>query len=239
MNFEKINIGPYTFLKLKFNNANFIFSTGENGLNFNKNIAEGKENLNNIKKWFPLEKVCYLNQVHSSIVRNFKDGHKEGDAIITDKFNVAVGIFTADCVPILLYDKENHIAAAVHSGWKGTYKKIVIQTINKMKKDYASKEENIIVSIGPHIKKCCYEVSYDLINKFKEDKIYNHSNIQNRKNLDMEECILQQLSEVGMKSENIITMDLCTMCSSYPKFYSYRKQGNIGRQFSFIYLNKK
>lgn len=52
MNFEKINVGAYTFLKSEFKNANFIFSTGENHLNFNKNIDEGKENLNNIKKWF-------------------------------------------------------------------------------------------------------------------------------------------------------------------------------------------
>ncbi|MBY6762985.1 laccase, partial [Clostridium botulinum] len=50
MNFEKINVGAYTFLKSEFKNANFIFSTGENHLNFNKNIDEGKENLNNIKK---------------------------------------------------------------------------------------------------------------------------------------------------------------------------------------------
>ncbi len=239
MNFEKINVGAYTFLKSEFKNANFIFSTGENHLNFNKNIDEGKENLNNIKKWFLLEEVCYLDQVHSSIVRNFKDKDKEGDAIITNKFNRAVGVFTADCVPILLYDKENEAIGAVHSGWRGTYENIVINTLKKMKENYNTKAENIIASIGPHIKDCCYEVSYELINKFKEDKIYNDYNINYKRNLNMEACILAQLSNVGVKNENIIRANLCTMCSSDPKFYSYRKEGNIGRQFSFVYLNKQ
>lgn len=239
MNFEKINVGAYTFLKLEFKNANFIFSTGENHLNFNKNIYEGKKNLNNIKRWFSLEEVGYLNQIHSNIVRNFKDENKEGDAIITNKFNRAVGVFTADCVPILLYDKENEVVAAVHSGWRGTYEKIVIHTINKMKENYNTKTENIIASIGPHIKECCYEVSYELINKFKEDKIYNDYNISYNRNLNLEACILVQLSNIGVKNENIVRANLCTMCSSDPKFYSYRKEGNIGRQFSFVYLNKQ
>ncbi len=237
MNFEKVNVGSYIFLKLQFKNANFIFSTGENNLNLNKNIEEGKENLNNIKKWFPLQELFYLNQVHSSIVRNFNDEDKDGDAIVTNEFNKAVGIFTADCVPILLYDKENDAVAAVHSGWRGTYEKIVINTIKKMKGNYGTNPENIIVSIGPHIKECCYEVSWDLINKFKKDKIYSDYNISNKRNLNMEKCILAQLSYIGVKNENIIRADLCTMCSSDPKFYSYRKEGNVGRQISFIYLS--
>ncbi|WP_251860365.1 peptidoglycan editing factor PgeF [Clostridium sp. Marseille-Q2269] len=239
MNFKKINIDEYTFLKLKFKNANFIFSTSEKNLNFNKNIDEGKENLDNIKKWFAVEQVHYLNQIHSNIVRDYKEKDKEGDAVISDKFNNAVGVFTADCTPVLLYDEKNQVIAAVHSGWRGTYERIVIKTIDNMKNNYNTKVENIIAVIGPHIRDCCYEVSYDLINKFKEDKIYNDYNISNKRNLNMELCILAQLDSIGIKRENIMITDLCTMCNDNPKFYSYRKQGNIGRQFSFVYLSKQ
>ncbi len=91
--------------------------------------------------------------------------------------------------------------AAVHSGWRGTYEQIVISTINKMKENYGTNPKNIIVSIGPHIKECCYEVSWDLINKFKENKMYNDHNINNKRNLNMEKCILAQLSYIGLRAK--------------------------------------
>ena len=71
-------------------------------------------------------------------------------------------MFTADCVPVILVDKENEAIAAIHSGWKGTFSSIVTETILRMKEEYNSKAENIVAYIGPHIRQCCYEVSEDL-----------------------------------------------------------------------------
>ncbi len=115
--------------------------------------------------------VEYLQQIHSDktymynkYYENIKD--EEGDAIITIEKNVAVGVFTADCVPIIIVNEEKKVVAAVHSGWKGTFNSIVVNTINKMKEEYNINVANTKVYIGPHIRQCCYEVSEELKEKF-------------------------------------------------------------------------
>ena len=87
---------------------------------------------------------------------------KEGDAIITNVKNVIIGVFTADCVPVILVDEENKVIAAIHSGWRGTFESITLKTIKKMKEEFNTNEINIKAYIGPHIRKCCYEVSEEL-----------------------------------------------------------------------------
>ncbi|WP_050607107.1 peptidoglycan editing factor PgeF [Clostridium niameyense] len=239
MNFEKINIGQYTFLKFNYKRASFVFSTGEGNLKFNRGTKEGLDNLRNIKEWFNLKNVGYLNQIHSNIICEFKeDIHEEGDGIMTDKSSTAIGVFTADCVPILLYDSINNAIASVHSGWRGTYNHIVIESLKNMNKKYNTNAEDVVVCIGPHIGQCCYEVSYDLIQKFKEDKTYGHYKISNEKNyLNLQECIKAQLLKSGVRKENILTINMCTFCSKGYKFNSYRKTKNTAGQFSFVYIN--
>ncbi|MDP4179236.1 MAG: polyphenol oxidase family protein, partial [Bacillota bacterium] len=147
------------------------------------------------------------------------------------------GVFTADCVPVLLYDKKNDVISAVHSGWKGTLSCISVKALNLMKKEFGTQSENIIAYIGPHIGGCCYEVGKEVQDKFNECKTYDNIEIINNNKLDLEKCIIIQLTNEGVKKGNITSLNLCTFCDNKYELHSYRK-GNInyGRMFSFVYL---
>lgn len=234
---NKICIDNYEFLEYKVENANFIFSTAKGELNFNKSLEEGRNNIDKIKKWFEVEEVGFLNQIHSDKVFIYDNNVNSGDGLITNKKNVAIGVFTADCVPVLLFDKKNKIIAAVHSGWKGTLSCISVNALELLISEYGSNCEDIIVYIGPHIGGCCYEVGKEVQNKFNDCKLYENLGIIRNGKLDLEKCIKKQLTNKGVKTENINSLNLCTFCSDEYELYSYRKCSiNYGRMFSFVYL---
>jgi polyphenol oxidase len=222
------------------NHIEIVFFTAENGLTFNRRTEEGKENLSNIKKWFDVEKVVYLNQTHSNIVHKFHNNdeiiNSEGDGIITNNKNTAIGVFTADCVPIILVDSSKEVISAIHSGWRGTYDNIVGNAIRKMKESYGCKPEELHVYIGPHNRACCYEVSEELIHKFNENPLFNE-NINRGRKLNLEECIKIEILNEGVKKENINSTEQCTFCSKDLKLFSYRREDEKeGRMFSFVYI---
>ena len=88
-----------------------------------------------------------------------------GDAIVTKIKNIGIGILTADCAPILLYDPDKKIIGCIHSGWKGALNGIIKNTINKFK-ELGSKTNNLVAVIGPCIKKENYDVKIDFYEKF-------------------------------------------------------------------------
>jgi YfiH family protein len=235
MKIETIN--DYEFIKFKYENAIILFSTAKDRLNFNKNTEEGLVNLEMIKENYNLQAIGYLNQIHSDIIFNF-DGHiNDGDAIITDRIKIAIGVFTADCVPVILVDTKKGAIAAVHSGWKGTKALIVSKTIERLEENYGSNAVDIRAYIGPHIGSCCYEVSSELIEEFTSEDIYSNIKISNNNKLDLEKCITTQLLEKGIKEENITSTNTCTSCNKQYELYSYRTCRNKqGRMFSFVYL---
>lgn len=234
---KKIYISNQEFITIDENNINICFTTNYNNVNYKFDTNEGKLNLQNLKNIFNITDVCYLKQTHSDKVIEVKEhkfnGDIEGDAIICNKSNIAIGVFTADCVPILLYDKENNVVAAVHSGWKGTFDNIVANTLTIMKEKYECKE--IYAVIYPHIRDCCYEVSQELVDKFNDK--YGDKYITNSRKLSMEAYIKIQLKEF-ISENNIISLNFCTLCSKEPEFHSYRKLGDkAGRLFSFIFID--
>lgn len=226
----------YEFITFKKDNAEFIFSTAKNNLNFNKNLKEGRDNLKLLQKCFNLKDIGYLDQIHSSIIQEYGGTIKAGDAIVTDKTNIGIGIFTADCVPVLIYDKNKNIVAAVHSGWRGTSENITGKVISCLTDKHGSCAKDLIVYIGPHNRECCYEfgdsAAYEYFSEiYKKDKsIY----INNK--LNLEKCIYYQLTNKGVPNQNITTLNLCTCCSSEYKFYSYRRDKSSGRMFSFVVI---
>lgn len=230
------------FLIYEIGKINIVFSTAENDRSFNRHKDFGVENLNSIVKDFNLDNIQYLNQIHSDnvFVYNKLNGDirsKEGDALITKEDNTAIGVFTADCVPIIISDVKNNIIASIHSGWKGTFNSIVLKTLKKMQKDFNIDINETKVFIGPHIRQCCYEVSYELKESFIEKTKIEESKLFKDRNLSMEECILKDIREFGIKESNIYSLNLCTHCEEEIKLYSYRKSvGTYGRLFSFAFI---
>ncbi|MCM0648747.1 peptidoglycan editing factor PgeF [Clostridium swellfunianum] len=234
---ESLYIDNHEFLKVKEDNANILFSTSKGELDFNINYTEGKDNIEKLKAWFCLKDVGYLSQIHSGNIFTYDGNLYEGDALITDKKNVAVGIFTADCVPVLIFDKAKQVIAAVHSGWKGTLNGISANTVLELINNYGSIPEDLIVYIGPHNRGCCYEIGKDVEELFLDNKLYRDLEIVNQGNLNLERCIVAQLEHVGVQQKNIKCIDICTYCSEDVQLYSYRKdKDSCGRMFSFVYL---
>lgn len=219
------------------------FSNANNNRSFNRNIEEGIKNLKCLKEEFNVETVNYLKQVHSNKVFIYNNDNKdfnknEGDGIVTSKKNSIIGVFTADCTPVILIDIKEKIVAVVHSGWKGTYTSIVKEAVDIMRRDFKCEAKNIKAFIGPHIRQCCYEVSEELKDKF----INKFNNIDKDilfkgRNLSMELCIEQDLLQCDISDENILSLSLCTHCEDKEKLFSYRgSNGDYGRLFSLAFI---
>ncbi|SKA76089.1 conserved hypothetical protein [Clostridium sp. USBA 49] len=238
---KKIAIDKYEFLTEKVKNANIFFSTAKNNIDFNINSDIGKNNIEKLKKLMGLEDILYLSQIHSDniyITNNSLSLYNyKGDGIITNKKNIGIGVFTADCVPVIIYDTNKEVIAAIHSGWRGTLSCIVIKAIEKMKKEFNSNPSDIVAYIGPHNMECCYEIGEDVAEKFKSCKTYKDIDIIKNNKLNLKLCISTQLKSQGVYLQNINSVDICTFCNKEYELYSYRKFGkNCGRMFSYIYM---
>jgi YfiH family protein len=188
-----------------------------------------------------VSKLIKLKQIHSNVV-HFVDFDTEqetcleGDALITRSRGVCIGVYTADCIPILLYDKQQSVVAAVHAGWRGTLGAIISETLMHMKLNYNSEPNNIVSVIGPCIGRCCFEIDGDVATKFIEkyqetDSFIYPSN--SKYILDLRQINKHMLKNEGVQIIEVI--DICTKCDS--DYHSYRREGNgVGSQLSFIGL---
>ena len=160
------------------------------------------------------------------------------DALITNKKNFILTSTSADCNIILVYDPINNAIANIHSGWRGTLNKIIVNTINGMIKEYNTNPKDLICCICPSIKLCHFEVSDDLYMQFK-DKIPNqkyYKYINNKWHIDLTNIIIDNLIDLNIKKENIIDSNICTMCNSNI-MHSYRADNiNSGLNMGFICL---
>ncbi len=198
--------------------------------------------LSQAARYFGLDSIATLNQVHSGKVFIIRDGFKDatmgnGDALITGLKGIGIGVFTADCVPILLAEKSGSIIAVVHAGWRGTLSQISRATLIEMKKGFGIEPSAFSCVVGPSIGGCCYEVGEDVasqfINKFEDWKDFLFRKDNAKYMLDLKEANRISLSKEGVKEIEIT--GFCTKCNT--DFHSYRRDGkNAGKQFSFIGL---
>jgi len=157
------------------------------------------------------------------------------DAVITNQKNLFLGIKTADCLPVLIFDPENKVIGAVHAGWRGTAKGILRKTIIKMKEIYGCKPVNLLIAFGPYIKGCCYEVGDEVIEAIKEENSEEYIlRINGKKHIDIGMANLFQAISAGVKRENIWISEDCTYCK-HDEYASYRFHGKkAGRQYGII-----
>src|SRR3990170_5958516 len=155
--------------KTPFSSLNFDMRDGDRTANIEHNkIAAGK------LFGFDASRLLTINQVHGNEVLIIKKPTKDtftlsktsADAIITNQCGIAIGVLTADCVPILLADPVKKIIGVVHAGWKGTAKGVVQKTVETMVKQFGSDKKALLAAIGPSIGSCCYKVDDILIKEF-------------------------------------------------------------------------
>ncbi|WP_297519510.1 peptidoglycan editing factor PgeF [uncultured Clostridium sp.] len=233
---EIINKNGMEFIRFKEGKVNILFSLATNEVSYKLADIETKKNLEKLKEIFKVEEVNYTNQIHSDIIINLDDEtskDKEADALIVSKENEIAGVFTADCVPVILYDTQKNVIASIHSGWKGTIADISEKAAKIMKKKYNCL--NIKAIIGPCVGVCCYEVSKELASEF--EKKYGEG-VVNGRMLDLKFAIKEQLKD-SVKFEDIRDLDLCTNCNLDYDLHSYRKKAKqSGRLFSFAFIEK-
>ena len=211
-----------------------------------------KDKIKNIKK--NIEKVCkkigcnkknliLLDQVHSNIVHNIIKVPKKklkGDSLITGRKGIALGILTADCAPVFIYDPIKNLISALHAGWKGAFKQIISKTIKNFKIK-GSNLNDLIVVIGPCISKNNYEVKRDFLNKFivKEKSNKNFFNYKNNKIFfSLNDFIKKSFLDLGIKNIEIIKKDTYILSNN---FFSARrslkkKLNDYGRNISVIMI---
>jgi YfiH family protein len=164
----------------------------------------------------------------------------ECDAIITNQPGVMIGVCVADCVPVLLFDPEKRVIAAVHSGWKGTVQKVAAMSVAAMKSLFGCNPENIHAAIGPSIGKCCYEVDAPIRQAFAQNnfqwELYSELTGKDKWHLSLSESINDLLLSAGLSARMIQKSELCVCCHR-ELFFSYRRdKGETGRQMGFIML---
>jgi YfiH family protein len=161
---------------------------------------------------------------------------KEADAVITERHDILLGVSTADCVPILLFDRANLAIGAVHAGWRGTAKGILKETIQAMRKTYHSSPGELLLAIGPAIRWCCYEVGDEVVEAVsKTTGQGRYHNVRDGMNcLDLQGANKYQALSLGVKEHHISVIEECTSC--FPdRYFSYRREGKkTGRQGGFI-----
>ena len=217
------------------------------GLNCGKGSNDKKstvtKNLNYVSKKIGVKNtnLILMHQTHSNKVKevSYANLSKEinSDAMITKHKKIALGVLTADCVPILIYDKKNKIIGCIHAGWKGAFSGIIKKTINKIKKKNSNYE--IIASIGPCISTKSYEVDLSFYRKFiakaKKNKKYFIFKNKNKKLFNLRKYVNDRLLELNVKVDHINR----DTYKEKKNFFSYRrssklKQNDYGRCISTI-----
>lgn len=180
-------------------------------------------------------KIIKSAQKHTSIVKDIKEFTKEKfeyvDGFITGAKDIPLVTKYADCTPIILYDKNKNIIGNVHSGWRGTLKRISQNAVELMMKNYDVNPKDIIVCIGPCIKQCHFQVEEDFIYQFRKEfknieKYYKIGEILDGKQkfyFDTTSLIIDNLIEIGIKSENIYDSGICSVCNK-DNMFSYRAE---------------
>lgn len=164
------------------------------------------------------------------------------DALITQEKGVCLCVSTADCTPILLYDRKQQVIAAIHAGWRGSVNYIVRKTLEQMNRLYNTQGEDIFAAIGPCIGFDAFEVGDEVYDAFKQNDfpmeyISGWKPETHKWHIDLQMANSVQLIDFGVPTEQIDICDICTF-THYEKFFSARRLGiKSGRILSGIFMN--
>jgi len=197
------------------------------------------QNKNRIAGTFCFDPKCLvlLNQIHQDKILLLKKpaftlpSPMKYDALITNVPNIFLGILTADCLPIFLVDQKKRVIAAIHAGRQGTALHITAKVLKKMEEEFGCTSENLLIALGPSIGPCCYEIDEKVFRS--EWEPFSTFVGDGKRMVDLAEINIAQMKEEGIKEKQIFRINLCTSCH-LDLFFSYRKEGQTGRQLSFI-----
>ena len=162
------------------------------------------------------------------------------DALMTNEAGVCIGVSTADCIPVLLYDPIRRASCAIHAGWRGTVQRIVEKAVARMTEVFGSDPQNLIAQIGPGIHLESFEVGDEVYQTFEKEGFPMEliSKKYEKWHIDLPECNRLQLVAAGIPETHIAVSPVCTFQQS-DTFFSARKLSiNSGRIFTGILLQE-
>jgi YfiH family protein len=221
-----ISSGPYSSLNLGINTEDSAENVHQNTLLLCSAIG------------IDPERMVSSVQIHGTeILVAEKPGRERGfDAFITDKKDLFLSIFTADCYPVLIFDPRHQASGAVHAGWKGSAGRIVMKTISAMQKNFNSIPSECFAWIGTGISSAAYEVGPEVADAFSSEFLSSASpsGESDKRMLDLRLVNYRQLLVSGIPSSNIEQSQFCSSVDS-GMFFSYRRDnGTTGRMVSMI-----
>ncbi|HEY6011698.1 MAG TPA: peptidoglycan editing factor PgeF, partial [Nitrospirota bacterium] len=193
----------------------------------------------------PSDRLVTAIQVHGDTIVAVDQGNYnkvrslEADAMITVEPGIAVGVETADCVPVLLVDPAIPAVAAVHAGWRSTVRKIVQKAVMRMRDEFGADPGRMIAAIGPAIGPECYEVDEPVMGPVQDAFPFwqeiSSPRGSGRWSLDLVKANRIELVEAGLRPENVHALGMCTSCRR-DLFYSFRAEGRTGRMLSAVMI---
>ena len=237
------------FEGLPHGNLTCAFSMRKHG-NMSLVYGDTKHALNNRKAFLReldinYEDLVCARQIHGNNIKYVKEQDRgkgalsydsaiaDTDGLITDKRNLPLAVFTADCLPIFLYEPRTPSIALVHAGWRSSKENISARAIELMQEEFNIKIKDLYVGFGPGIRGCCYEVGRDFGNFFSDELRQRAGHYY----LDLVKINKKQLLRLGVRDINISDVKICTSCQNEDLF-SYRKEGSsCGRMMSVAMLD--
>ena len=231
---------------LKNNNIKHCFFSRNNGtsrgiyesLNCGIGSKDKKEtvqkNLELVAKAFNIEKkqLMLMNQTHSSKVQII-DGKNnsqriDADAMLTNNYELALCVLTADCAPILVYENDKKIIGCIHAGWKGAVNGVIDNTLNKII-EMGGNTKKLDVCIGPCIAQESYEVKNDFYSKFNEESVENDSFFLKKENdsfnFDLRGFVIKKFNSYGVYKIGNINID---SFANKKEYFSHRRAKKLG-----------
>ncbi len=243
--------GSHSFLLIPevehLGGVNHVFTSRVNGLGSRNNGLKLPDDWNDVAGFFGIdaERVITVNQVHGDHIVTVDSGNylrmrtTQADAMISRTAGIAIGVETADCVPVLLVDRETPAVAAIHAGWRSTVKKIVQKTIQKMQDEFGTDPAGLTAAIGPAIGPECYEVDEPVMGPVREAfpfwREVTAPRGSDRWSLDLVKANRIELMQIGVREDHIHSLGMCTSCRK-DLFYSFRAEGRTGRMLSAIMI---
>jgi hypothetical protein len=183
----------------------------------------------------PPPRLHTLRQVHGSVLVYVPGttAGAEADALWTDTPGEAVGVHTADCVPLLLAHRERRAVAAVHAGWRGIAARIAERCVSELCRQLACDPRQLVAAVGPHIGPCCYEVDEPVRRAIDEPAAFAGAVRPGHFMLDLLRCTRAQLARAGLLLRDIHVLGGCTVChpARYP---SFRRDRTRARMLHYI-----
>ena len=226
---KHINI-KHCFFSRKKGFSNGIYQSlncGRGSKDRKKNISKNLSFVSD-KMGVSKNKLVLMHQTHSNKVLEIKENNYKSnikaDAMVTKMRGIVLGVLTADCVPIILYDVNNKIIGCVHAGWRGAYSNIIENTIKKIKK--MNSNNLIYASVGPCIGQKNYEVDLDFFKKFTKKSNKNKKYFINKKKnklFNLRKFVTDKLLKYKVKVDQV-NRDTFAQKSN---FFSYRRSTKL------------